>query len=72
MATYYLVHHPVGDSVREPQRFSRFEDARTRAFLLSRMTGRGVSVTRHPKPYDCSRIFVAMPHDCTCYDSVGT
>ena len=72
MATYYLVHHPAGDSVRPPQRFDRFADARLRAFLLSRMTCQGVSVTRHPKPFGYSRVFVSMPHNCTCYDSVGT
>lgn len=61
MATYYLVHHPDGDNTFPPQRFSRFEDARTRAFLLSRVTHRGVTVTRHPKPYAVIRSFVSWP-----------
>lgn len=61
MATYYLVHHPAGDSVFPPQRFERSEDARLRAFLLARVTHRGVSVTRHPKPYAVKRLFVSMP-----------
>lgn len=61
MANYYLVHHPDGDSTYPPQRFSRFEDARNRAFLLSRITHRGVSVTRHPKPYTVKRSFVSWP-----------
>ena len=62
MATYYLVHHPDGDETYPPQRFTRSEDARIRAFLLSRITHRGVTITRHPKPYEASRICVSLNH----------
>ena len=61
MATHYLVHHPDGDHTFPPQRFERSEDARLRAFLLARITHRGVTVTRHPKPYAVQRIFVYAP-----------
>lgn len=61
MANHYLVHHPDGDHTFPPQRFDCFEDARLRAFLLARITHRGVTVTRHPKPYAVQRIFVYAP-----------
>ena len=60
MATHYLVHHPDGDSVFPPQRFERSEDARLRAFLLARITHRGVTVTRHPVPYKVAHICVSI------------
>ena len=56
MATYYLVHHPDGNA----HRFPRYEDARKKAFQISRITGRGVSVTRHPEPYKATRSFFSL------------
>lgn len=57
--TYYLVHHPDGDRNITPRRFESFAGARLHAFLLSRITGRGISVTRHPVPYSVARVFVS-------------
>ena len=57
MANHYLVHHPDGDHTFPPKRFESAEDARLRAFLLSRITHRKVEVTRHPNPYKVQRLY---------------
>ena len=55
--SYYLVHHPDGERNISPRRFEDFSGARFHAFLLSRITHRGVSVTRHPRPFAIPHVF---------------
>ena len=57
--TYYLVHHPDGANTFTPRRFDTFSGARFHAFLLSRITHRGVSVTRHPRPFAIPHVFTS-------------
>lgn len=58
--TYYLVHHPDARAASiTPRRFDSFSGARFHAFLLSRITHRGVSVTRHPRPFAIPHVFTS-------------
>ena len=57
---YYLVHHPDARAASiTPRRFDTFSGARFHAFLLSRITHRGVSVTRHPRPFAIPHVFTS-------------